>query len=180
MKKLMLSALGAAALALSACGDSERTSPAPELTTTRTPDVAPAGRHFELRLRGENAQGYDSVLVPIQSLHASAAGEALPVRLVARTVDMTAKDHAHLVGHFFVPEGVERVQLTLAFDEFGGWEQGGRAGALDTRVAPLRFEAPVDALSLHGRAVMLLDVGRSLQPVDEAERLLLPRLEVNY
>jgi hypothetical protein len=182
MKKLTLSALGAAALALSACGDSERSSSpsGPELTTTRTADAAPVGHTFELRLRGVNAQGYDSVLVPIQSLQVSAAGQALPVRLMARTVDMTAPEHAYLVGTFFVPEGIERVEVALTLDEYGGWEQGGRAGALDTRMAPLRFEAPVDALSLRGRAVLALDVGRSLQPVDRAERLLLPRLEVNY
>jgi hypothetical protein len=102
------------------------------------------------------------------------------VRLAARTVDLTARDHAHLVGHFVVPEGVDRVQVTLAFDEFGGWEQGGSAGALDTRVAPLRFEAPVDSLSQRGRAVVLVDVAQSLQPVGQTELLLLPDLQVNY
>jgi hypothetical protein len=182
MKKPMLSALAAAALALSACGDSGRTPPAsePPLTTTRTEDAAPVGQNFELRLRGENAQGYDAVLVPIRSLAVTTAqGEPLPVRLAARTVDLTRKDHAHLVGHFFVPEGVGAVKVTLNFDDAGGWEQRGQGGALDTRVPPVRFEAPVDSLSLHGRAVVLLDVDKSLQPVGE-QRLLLPSLRVNY
>ncbi|MDY7226295.1 hypothetical protein [Hyalangium rubrum] len=173
MKKLMLTALGAAALALSACGDSLP----PE--TDASPEAV-QGRTFELRLRGDNAEGYGAVLVPIASMDVTAGGARLPVRLVARTVDLTAKDHAHLLGTFTVPEGVEQVQVALTFDDFGGWEQGLRAGALDTRVAPLRFSAPVDSLSKRGRAVVQLDVGQSLLPVAEQERLLLPNLTVNY
>ena len=183
MKKLMLAVLSTAVLALSACGDSAGPVPPsePGLTTTRTPDEVLAGRSFELRLRGVNAQGYDTVLVPIRSLEVTTAeGQPLQVRLKARTVDAALKDHAHLVGHFFVPEGVSAVRVKLTFDDFGGWERGGKAGSLDTRVAPLTFEAPVDSLSQRGRAVLLLDVGKSLQPTAEAERLLLPTLKVNY
>lgn len=185
MKKLMLSVLSVAAIALSACGDSGGSTPArmpaPDLTTTRTPDEAPVGRSFELRLRGTNTESYGAVLVPIRSLEVSTpTGEPLPVRLIARTVDLTAKDHAYLVGNFFVPEGASAVKVKLTFDDAGGWEQGGSAGALDTRVAPVSFEAPVDSLSERGRAVLLLDVGRSLQPTSQEERLLLPTLKVNY
>ncbi|WP_224371956.1 hypothetical protein [Hyalangium versicolor] len=183
MKKLMLSALSAAALVLSACGDSERSlNPgSPGLTTTRTPDGVTAGRNFELRLRGTNAEAYASVLVPVRSLEVSTPeGQALPVRLAARTVDLTVKDHAYLVGHFFVPEGVSTVKVKMTFDDFGGWEQGGKAGSLDTQVAPVSFDAPVASLLERGRAVLLLDVSRSLQPTAEAERLLLPTLKVNY
>jgi hypothetical protein len=183
MKKLMLSALSAAVLALSACGGSERSGPAPgpRLTTTPTQDESPVGRSFELRLLGVNAGGYDTVLVPIRSLEVTTPeGKPLQVRLVARTVDVSAKDHAHLLGHFFVPEGVSAVRVKLSFDEFGGWERGGKAGSLDTRVAPLSFEAPVDSLVLRGRAVVQLDVGESLQVTAEEERLLLPTLKVNY
>jgi hypothetical protein len=181
MKTLMLSALATVALTLSACGDA-----APPVQeepfkpiTRRTPDTLPGAR-FELRLRGENAAGYDTVLVPIRSVEVTAAGTQLPVSLVAGTVDLTAKDHAHLLGTFFVPEGVEQVQVALTFDSFGGWEQGSRAGSLDTRVAPLRFEAPVASLAQRGRAVVVLDVEGSLLSTGKAERLLLPNLTVNY
>jgi hypothetical protein len=181
MKKLMLSALGAAALALSACGDPERLAPVAEATPRTLPaEGMVPGQRFELRLRGMNAEGYSVVLVPIRSLSVSAGPTRLPVRLAARTVDLSARDHAHLVGHFFVPEGVEQVQVALSLDDFGGWEQGEQGGSLDTRGAPLRFEAPVDSLARRGRAVVLLDVGRSLLPRDEVERVLLPALKVNY
>jgi hypothetical protein len=79
-----------------------------------------------------------------------------------------------------VPEGVSAVKVKLTFDDAGGWAQGGSAGTLDTRVAPVRFDAPVGSLAERGRAVLLLDVGRSLQPISQEERLLLPTLEVNY
>jgi hypothetical protein len=182
MRKLMLSALSVTALVLSACGDSERPAPRePELTTTHTPDEAPAGRTFELRLRGTNAEGYDSVLVPIRSLEITTPeGVPLQARLTARTVDLTAKDHAYLVGQFFVPEGLSAVRVKLTFDDYGGWAQKGQAGALDTQVAPVSFDAPVDSLSERGRAVLLLDVGKSLQKDTPEQRLLLPTLKVNY
>ncbi|MFL5348377.1 MAG: hypothetical protein ACJ8AT_26575 [Hyalangium sp.] len=185
MKKLLLSALSLTALALSACGSSEppasSTPEPPELTTTRTQDDAPAGRTFELRLRGTNAQGYDSVLVPLRSLEVTTpTGAPLQARMVARTVDLTVQEQAYLVGQFFVPEGVSSVRVKLTFDDFGGWEQGKKAGALDTQVAPVSFEAPVDSLSQRGRAVLLLDVGKSLLSEGQEQRLMLPTLKVNY
>jgi hypothetical protein len=172
MKKLTLSALSAAVLALCACADSGGAAPVPtpEFTTTRTSDAAPVGRSFELRLQGSNAESYGAVLVPIRSLEVSTpAGEPLPVCPMARTVDLTAEGHAYLVGYFFVPEEVSAVKVKLTFDDAGAWEQGGSAGTLDTRVAPVSFEAPVDSLVEHGRAVLLLDVGRSLQPTSQTD-----------
>lgn len=185
MKKLMLSALGTAALALSACGDAAPVKATPvqdaPTTTVVTPDTLP-GRPFELRLRGDNAAGYGAALVPIRALRVTTPdGAQLPVRLQARTVDVTAPEHAHLVGQFFVPEGVERVNVALSFDDFGGWEGAEGAGVIDARVAPLVFEAPVDALAERGRAVVHLDVGRSLKGADsEGRRALRPAMMVNY
>lgn len=182
MKKQMLGMLGAAAFALGACGDSDRTRAVeePPLVTSGSEDEA-LGRPFELRLRGENPEGYEAALVPIRSLRVTTPeGVELPVRLQARTVDVTAENHAHLVGRFYVPAGVERVRVALAFDAFGGWEGAEGAGAIDTRVAPLVFDAPLDALSARGRAVVHLDVGRSLKSEAGNRRALRPAMSVHY
>ncbi len=181
MKKLMLSALGTAALALSACGDSGRLQSVYD-TEEVVPHVVP-GRHFELRLRGDNAGAYGAALVPIREVRvATPEGGALPVQLEARTLDLSTPEHAHLVGRFFVPDGVEQVRVTLVMDDFGGWEGSAGAGAIDARSAPLSFVAPVDYLAQRGRAVVHLDVGRSLLAVDgdTSRRLLMPSLSVNY
>lgn len=185
MKKLMLSALGTAALALAACGDGGhlQSMPRPEAPASNaTPDEV-AGHTYELRLRGENTTGLTAALMPVRGLRVTTPdGTVLPVRVKARTVDLTEPNQAHLVGQFFVPEGVERVKVQLALDDFGGWEGAGGGGAIDARGGTVSFEAPVDFLSQRGRAVVLLDMGRSLRPASDAEgsRKLVPQLSVNY
>jgi hypothetical protein len=178
MKKLMLSVVGAVALGLGGCGGGARTE-----TTGPGPDF-PAdarGQRFELRLKGVNNPGYDSALVQVRRISVTTVeGEALPVRLKSRfPMELTHPEQAHLVGLFLVPEGVERVKVEVSFDDFGGYEAASEGGVIDTRVAPLRFEAPLAYLSEHGRAVMHLDLKQSLQPQGEA-KLLLPSLDVRY
>jgi hypothetical protein len=78
-----------------------------------------------------------------------------------------------------VPEGVDRVKVEVEFDDFGGYEEASGAGVIDTRGAPLRFEAPLAYLAERGHAVVHLDLGQSLQAQGEG-RLLLPSLDVRY
>ena len=179
MKKLMLSVLGAVALGLGGCGGTSGTQ---EATGPRPDFPADAqGQRFELRLKGVNNPGYDSALVQVRRLSVTTEkGEALPVRLKSRfPMELTHAEQAHLVGLFLVPEGVERVKVEVTFDDFGGYEAASEGGVIDTRVAPLRFEAPLAYLSEHGRAVVHLDLTQSLQPQGEA-KLLMPSLDVRY
>ncbi|WPB76592.1 hypothetical protein KYC5002_47345 [Archangium violaceum] len=178
MKKRMLSVLGAVALGLGGCGGASRTE------TTGPGQDFPAdaqGQRFELRLKGVNNPGYDSALVQVRRISVTTVeGEALPVRLKSRfPMELTQAEQAHLVGFFLVPEGVARVKVEVMFDDFGGYEEGAGGGVIDTRVAPLRFEAPLTYLSERGRAVMHLDLKQSLQMQGEA-KLLLPSLDVRY
>jgi hypothetical protein len=179
MKKRMLSVLGAAVLGLAGCGGESRTrearGPRPDF-----PEDA-QGQRYELRLKGVNNPGYTSALVQVRRLSVTTVeGEALPVRLKSRfPMELTQSEQAHLMGLFLVPEGVERVKVEVEFDDFGGYEEGAGGGVLDTRVAPLRFEAPVAYLAERGRAVVHLDLGQSLQGQGES-KLLLPSLDVRY
>jgi len=178
MKKRMLSVLGAVALGLGGCGGASRTE-----TTGARPDFPEGvqGQRFELRLKGVNNPGYDSALVQVRRISVTTVeGEALPVRLKSRfPMELTHPEQAHLVGLFLVPEGVERVKVEVTFDDFGGYEAAASGGVIDTRVAPLRFEAPLAYLNEHGRAVVHLDLNQSLQTHGEA-KLLLPSLDVRY
>jgi hypothetical protein len=74
---------------------------------------------------------------------------------------------------------VEKVRVEVELDDFGGYEGTSGGGVIDTRVAPLRFEAPVTYLAERGHAVVHLDLGQSLQAQGEA-KLLLPSLDVRY
>jgi hypothetical protein len=177
MKKLMLSALGAAVLCLAGCGEAR-----PEATGPR-PDFPEdlQGQRFELRLKGVNNPGYTSALVQVRRVTVTTAdGQALPSRLKTRqALELTNPEHSHLVGRFVVPEGVEKVSVEVELDDFGGYEGASGGGVIDTRVAPLRFEAPVTYLAERGHAVVHLDLGQSLQAQGEA-KLLLPSLDVRY
>lgn len=176
MKKLMLSVLGAAALVLGGCEGEMRMREAP-------PDF-PAeaqGQRFELRLKGVNNPGYTSALVQVRRVSVTTVdGQALPVRLKSRfPMDLTQAEQAHLLGLFLVPEGMDRVKVEVEFDDFGGYEETSGAGVIDTRVAPLRFEAPVEYLHQRSRAVVHLNVARSLAEAGE-DRLLLPSMDVRF
>ena len=178
MKKLMLSVLGAVALSLTGCGEGqtrEAAAPRPDFPEELQ------GQRIELRLKGVNNPGYGSALVQVRRLSVTTPqGQALPTRLKSRqTLELTNPEHSHLVGRFVVPEGVERVNVEVEFDDFGGYEADSGGGVIDTRVAPLRFEAPVAYLSERGRAVVHLDLGLSLRAQGES-RLLLPSLDVRY
>ncbi|PTL84667.1 hypothetical protein [Vitiosangium sp. GDMCC 1.1324] len=180
MKKLlMLLTVGTAALVLGGCGGESRMRESPGPRPDFPADAQ--GQRFELRLKGVNNPGYASALVQVRRVSISTVeGQPLPVRLKARfPMDLTQPEQAHLLGLFLVPEGVDRVRVEVEFDDFGGYEEASGGGVIDTRVAPLRFEAPVAYLAERGHAVVHLDLGQSLRPLGDA-RLLLPSLDVRY
>ncbi|WNG43235.1 hypothetical protein F0U60_03330 [Archangium minus] len=179
MKKLMLSVMGAAVLVLAGCGGDSRTRDVSEPSPEQPAEAQ--GKQYALRLKGVNNPGYASALVQVRRVSVTTVnGQALPVSLKSRfPMDLTHPEQAYLLGFFQVPEGLDRVQVEVEFDDFGGYEEAAGGGVIDTRVAPLRFEAPVTYLSEHGHVVVHLDLGQSLHELDEA-RLLLPSLDVRY
>ncbi|WP_426749650.1 hypothetical protein [Myxococcus sp. Y35] len=184
MKKIMLSTCVSAALALTACGgDGARLSSVHDQNPTPTEQTPPVetadGRRFELRLRGSAVEGFDKLELPIGAVRVTADGKPLKVELAADRVDVAVANHAPLVAHFYVPEGVERVRVMLQLEGLGGYAQAEKAGLVDATVAPVTFEAPVHELALRGRAVVQLDVARSLVDMG-SHRLLLPNGVVAY
>ncbi len=173
MNTRILYALGAAFVVIGGCGDGR--------LQESEPFEALPGLHAEVRLLGVNNPGYSAVLVQVRRLTVTTQeGEELPVRLEARrALELTTPGHAHQVGRFVVPEGVERVAVEVEFDDFGGWERDGSGGVLDMRVAPLRFEEPVEYLTQRGRAVVHLNLEQSLRALNEV-RLLQPSLDVRH
>jgi ABC-type Fe3+-hydroxamate transport system substrate-binding protein len=172
MKKLMLSVLGAVALSLTACG----TATPEESSSQPTPALG-----TELRLRGENLGDYGAALVQVRRISITTPeGLPVPVQLTARhAVDLALSSHSHLLGRFEVPQGVQSLWVEVEFDDFGGYEDAQGGGVIDTRVAPLRFEAPVEYVSERDRVVVHLNVARSLAGTGE-ERLLLPSMDVRF
>lgn len=174
MKKLMLSTCVCAALALTACGTGTE-----RLDSVQEELPAPSGQRFELRLRGSAAEGYDKLEFPIGAIRVTANGSPLKVELVQDSADVARVDHAHLVAYFYVPEGVERVRVTFQLEGLGGYVRADGVGFVDASVAPVTFEASVQELSLRGRAVVQLDVARSLVDLG-SHHLLLPNGVVSY
>jgi hypothetical protein len=171
MKKLMLSVLGAVALSLTACGANTG-----DVSQQPTPELG-----MELRLRGENLGDYGTALVQVRRISITTPeGLPVPTQLSARhAVDLGLASHSHLLGRFEVPPGVQSVWVEVEFDDFGGFEDARGGGVIDTRVAPLRFEAPVEYLSERNRVVVHLNVARSLAGAGE-DRLLLPSMDVRF
>jgi hypothetical protein len=144
--------------------------PAEEVPTTR----------MELRLLGTQAQEGSTLLVSIRELRVTHAGRALPVEVARQPLDLANGQHAWLAGTFQVPEGADTVQVTLVLDTDGGFEDASGSGEVDVRGAPLRFEAPVKLLNTRRRAVVHLDVARSLLDGGAERKVLLPQFGVYY
>lgn len=94
-------------------------------------------------------------------------------------MELTPPEQMQSVGLFLAPERVARVKVAVEFGDFSGYEAAPGGGVIDSRVAPLRSEAPLAYLAEHDREVVHPDQCLSLQMQGEA-KLLLPSLDVRY
>ncbi|MFY2558966.1 hypothetical protein ACN469_15155 [Corallococcus terminator] len=207
MKKFLLSTLGASALALAACGgDDPAPLPGDEDPGVETPAPGgedpgptpggegpgptpggqgpgtPSTQNFELRLRGEGVTDYTSLKVPVSDVLITAEGKPVPVQVMSNMLELATPNHAPLAARFTVPLGVEKVQITVHFNALGDFARNGaQASQLDARVAPVTFEARVRDLSVRGRAVLVLDMPRTLvAPQGSNTTVMLPNGTVKY
>lgn len=152
----------------------------PSAAPPETPSTPPPGTRMELRLLGTHAQEGSTLLVGVRELRVTYAGQALPVEVAKLPMDLSHGQHAWLAGTFHVPEGADTVRVTLVLDTDGGFEDASGSGEVDVRGAPLRFEAPVKLLNTRRRAVVHLDVARSLLDGGAERKVLLPQYGVYY
>lgn len=152
----------------------------PSVPRTEEPTPSTPGTRMELRLLGMSVQEGSTLLVGVRELRVTHAGQALPVEVAKLPMDLANGQHAWLAGTFHVPEGARTVQVTLVLDTDGGFEDASGSGEVDVRGAPLRFEAPVKLLNTRRRAVVHLDVARSLLDGGPERKVLLPQYGVYY
>ncbi len=148
--------------------------------STVTPAPAEAAMHVRLQLRGIATSAYQNVLLDVKDVRVLAAGRALEVKPGQVRLDLADTSAGYVVGEVDVPAGVDTVQVAMTFDDFGGFQAGSSAGDIDARTVPVVFAAKVTDLAIHGKAVVQLDVSRSLIAARADRRVLLPSLSVAY
>src|SRR5262249_19840987 len=95
---------------------------------TQSSPAPPAGTPLELRLRGDDTSGFRAVLLEVRELQVDAGGQALVVEPGQIHLDLTDSEHAWLLGTVRVPDGVDRVEVRLRLDDFGGFETNDAGG----------------------------------------------------
>ncbi|NTX02551.1 MULTISPECIES: hypothetical protein [Myxococcus] len=152
---------------LSACGDS-----------------APEPRRYELRLQGTSNR-FSTTYLTANAVQVTLGGVPLRTELLtsSQRMDVAKATHAHLVAYFWLmPEQARgALEATVTLDDFGAFEgSDGSAGFVDARSAPLRLKLEGAALERNGRAVIHLDLDRSLGAERQGSRPLLPHLRLVY
>jgi hypothetical protein len=168
VKVLVLVGMGAL---VSGCGPDER---------TRNMDEGPPPEAFQLRMLGVDQGNLSAALLSVSSVTATADGLSLEVVPAYDTVDLTANRQAWLLGRVLVPKGVESVDLTVRFDDAGGFESRLGNGMVDSRRAVVSWRAPVAWLRTNGHAVIHLDLQRSLVVTGPEARRLIPSAAIHY
>ncbi|WP_338872202.1 hypothetical protein [Myxococcus stipitatus] len=142
----------------------------------------PSAQSFDLRVRAEGVGDYTSLKVPISAVSVVADGKPLTVNVLSNMLELATPDHAPLAARFTVPPGVEKVKVTVHFNAMGGFaKNGARMTELDAHVAPVTFEARVSDLRIRGRAVVVLDMARSMVPMKSSgAMLMLPNGAVKF
>ncbi|NBD09220.1 MULTISPECIES: hypothetical protein [Corallococcus] len=167
MKTSRLAVLSGAFLAmtLGACGGEN---PAP-------PGAEPEGDRFELRLKGVDAEQYQKVMLGVGQVEVTANGRPVTVRLApaGRTMDLTSKDQAYLLGYFYLPHEATTAQVRVLFDDVGAYQATDSAGLIRARSAAIQFTSKRLDLEKRKRVVVQLHLKDSLFQ-SNGSKVLLP------
>jgi len=130
-------------------------------------------------LKGTDAEAFRSVLAQISGARVLVDGKPVDVQLTGGVLELARSGHAWSVGTFALPEGAQRVEVALTFDDYGGYETDAAAGVVNLRIPALRFDAPASYFGEHSHAVVHLNLARSLKPQGR-ELLMMPDFQIHY
>lgn len=142
---------------------------------TTPPDTEPEGDRFELRLKGVDAEQYQKVMLGVGQVEVTAHGKPVTVRLApaGRTMDLTSKDQAYLLGYFYLPHEAATAHVSVRFDDVGAYQAADSAGLIHARSAAIQFTSKRTELEKRGRVVVQLHLKDSLFQ-SRGSKVLLP------
>jgi len=131
-----------------------------------------------LAVTGVNPVEFRTALLAFGDVEITADGQQLPATVDKALADLAKGEELSL--RLPVPENAQQIEVRIAFDQYGGFDAGRYAGHIDTRGTMMKFVVPARELIDGGKAVVQLDLGRSLAGVDPERLTLLPQYTVHY
>lgn len=104
-----------------------------------------------------------------------ANGKPVTVRLApaGRTMDLTVKDQAYLLGYFYLPHEAATADVRVLFDDVGAYQAADSAGLIHARSAAIQFTSKRMDLEKRRRVVIQLHLKDSLVQ-SRGSKVLLP------
>ena len=116
----------------------------------------------------------------LKDVQVTANGQRLAVGPPQRRMNLADTSVGWVAGDVAVPAGATSIHVAITLDDFGAFESGGAAGEIDARTRPIEFDASVENLAIHHKAIVQLDLRRSIVPTAADRSVLLPALSVAY
>ena len=156
-------------------------SPPPAVRGSTSAPRCVRGTEVELRLLGTNPGDYQrGDGRGAQSCKVTAGGQTLKVEPAQPHIDLGNQQQAWLIGAVRVPDGVQRLDVRLRLDDFGGFRRTPAAPAKSTRCSLIAFSTGFDRTKAVPQSTVILDLQRSLARTRSDARLLLPQVSIAY
>lgn len=131
-----------------------------------------------LAITGVNPVEFHTALLALGDVEITADGQKLPATIDKASADLAKGEELSV--RLPVPEQAKQIEVRVVFDQFGGFDAGRYAGHIDTRGTMMKFVVPAQELVDGGKAVIRLDLGRSLAGVQPDRLTLLPQFTLHY
>jgi hypothetical protein len=134
----------------------------------------------QLRLRGIATSEYSAVLVKLKDVRVTADGQKLAVTPPKRLMNLADTSVGWIAGEVTMPAWAKSIHIAITLDDFGAFESAGGNGEIEARTRPIEFDASLENVAIHHKAVVLVDLERSLLAIAADRKVLLPVLSVAY